>query len=218
MTALATRPDHRLPVGETFDPKMVRSYPTARGIRIAAAARVRATVPDRAGQVEILQALFGSGEAWRKRADNAKKRAQPAQPKPVPKPQSAHLRPDMVDAGPVRDYVRSLVERKMAQAAIAVAADVSISVISQLLHGRFCAGRPTQESIHRSIADRILAVEFAPRDPRPNARIPNGCRPTATFETVGHNVGRCRACGELAPVYNGRLTRHPRRATEAGAA
>jgi hypothetical protein len=211
VTALATRPDHRLPTEKTSNPATARSYPTDRKVHIAAAARVRAAVPDPGDQVEILKALFADGDKLRKRAASAKKQAQPAQPKPAPKSQSAHARPDMVDAGPVRDYVRSLVERKMAQQAIAVTADVSVSIISQLLHGRFCPGRPMQESIHRATADRILAVQFAPREPRPNARIPNGCRPTATFETAGHNVGRCQTCGELAPVYNGRLTRHPRR-------
>lgn len=106
----------------------------------------------------------------------------------------------MVDAEPVRQYVRDLVERGMRQQDIAAAANTSPAALSMLLHGHYAPGRPTQEFIGADRAARLLAVKFAPAPPR--ARVPGTtwCPRSAEFETAGYRVGRCRDCGELAPL------------------
>lgn len=106
----------------------------------------------------------------------------------------------MVDATEARNHVRGLVERGMRQQDIAAAADVSPAGLSMLIHGHYAPGRPTQEFIGADRAARLLAVEFAPAPPR--ARVPGTawCPRSAEFEIAGYRVGRCRDCGELAPL------------------
>jgi hypothetical protein len=35
------------------------------------------------------------------------------------------------------------------------------------------------------------------------------CPTAADWRVAGYHVGRCLACGQLAPVYGGRLIAHP---------
>jgi hypothetical protein len=40
-------------------------------------------------------------------------------------------------------------------------------------------------------------------------RKPQMCGTAADYRVAGYHVGRCAACGQLAPVYGGRLIAHP---------
>lgn len=224
LTALATRPDHRLPVGETFDRTMVQSYPTERDVRIAAAARVRASVSDRGAQIEILKALFADGDTLRKRQAEAQARAKvaaaPAKPavrKPSPPP-----RQPMVPIGPARERVLDFTSRGMRQQAIAQAAGVSDAAVSMLVRGAYKKGNPPRQEITADLEQRILAVEFVaptPRQPKPKPpkkprRSPGKCRSSAEFKSAGERVGQCLSCGALSSLYRGRLTAHVTRRTD----
>lgn len=51
-------------------------------------------------------------------------------------------------------------------------------------------------------------------------RKPQLCATAADYRVAGYHVGRCSVCGQLAPVYGGRLIAHPtlrRLAERAGA-
>lgn len=104
----------------------------------------------------------------------------------------------MVDAAPVRDYVRGLVAEGMSQLAICRAADVTPAALQALLHGQYGPGRPPQKTIYAPTADRLLAVQF--EAPAPRGQVELLCPPGDGFEPAGHRVGRCLDCGQLAPV------------------
>jgi len=38
---------------------------------------------------------------------------------------------------------------------------------------------------------------------------PRTCPTAADYRVAGYHVGRCTVCGQLAPVYGGRLIAHP---------
>ena len=221
MTALAERPESRLAVGETFDPAVVRSYPTERTQRIAAGAFVRTAVTDRAEQIEVMAALFGSGQAWRKRAANARarERMKAAGAAPVKREPRGAAKPPMVPIGPAREHVLDLTSRGMRQQAIAQAAGASDAAVSMLVRGSYKKGNPPRTEVTADLEARILKVEFvAPkvRQPKPKSQKPRRigrgrCRSTTEFELAGDRVGRCLACGELAPLYRGQLTEHKTR-------
>lgn len=214
MTALATRPDHRLPVEETSDSAMVSGYPTERQVHIAAAAQVRAAVPDWTAQVEILKALFADGDKLRKRAAEAQARAKtrsvsaPAKP-PARKPSAS----PMVPIGPARERVADLIAQGMRQQAIAQAAGVSDAAVSMLVRGAYKKGDPPRQEITADLQRRILAVKFVAPKPRRRGK----CRSAAEFTAVGNRVGQCLACGALASLYRGRLTAHVTRQDQGGA-
>lgn len=54
----------------------------------------------------------------------------------------------------------------------------------------------------------------------PAPRKPKLCATADDYRVTGFRVGRCAVCGQLAPVYGGRLVAHPtlRRAAGQGAA
>lgn len=122
----------------------------------------------------------------------------------------------MVDAAPAREHVRDLVARGMTQQAICRAASVTQAALSALLHGQYEAGRPPQKTIYALTADRLLAVEFEAPAPRRNGE--PLCVPGDRFEPVGHRVGRCLDCGQVAPVQTrdgaAQMLRHPRPAPD----
>lgn len=210
MTALATRPDHRLPVAA-----MVRSCPTEREVRIAAAARVRTAITDRAGQIEILQTLFADGDTLRKRADEAK--ARKARTASAPAKPTARKPPPavpMVPIGPAREHVAGLIARGMRQQAIAQAAGVSEAAVSMLVRGAYKKGDAQRQEITPDLEKRILGVEFVA--PPVRQRKPK-CRSAAEFTPAGERVGQCVACGALSSLYRGRLTAHETRPTPGGA-
>lgn len=228
MTALATRPDHRLPVGEQFDPVIMRSHPTDREVHIAAATRVRDAVPDRGERIEILKALFADGDTLRKRAAEAQARAKarfasaPAKPA-VRKPPPAA---PMVPIGPARDHVAGLTSRGMRQQAISRASGASEAAVSMLVHGAYRKDDPPRQEITADLEARILAVQFVappvrtpkPKPPKkPKTAKKLRCRSAAEFKLAGDRVGECLACGEVAPLYRGRLTAHVTQQVQDGA-
>lgn len=103
----------------------------------------------------------------------------------------------MVPAAPVRAHVQHLMDQGMRQAAIYHAANTTSAALSALLHGQFKAGRPAQQMIGAAVAARLPAVEFQAPPPKPEAAL---CGPADDFEPVGYRVGRCLACGQVAPV------------------
>jgi hypothetical protein len=105
----------------------------------------------------------------------------------------------MVDAAPVRAHVKDLVDQGMRQYRIADQAEVSMAALGILLHGHYTPSRPAQTTIHANVAEQLLAVQFEAPSPRHTAA---GLRCAASdrFEPAEYRVGRCRDCGELAPV------------------
>jgi len=134
---------------------------------------------------------------------------------------------DMVDAEPVRQHVRDLVARGMRQQDIADAAPVTMAALGILLHGHYAPGRPPQLTINQTSARALLAVKFKPRPAygRATTAAPR-CAPAEDFEPAGYHVGRCQACGELAPIrttdapggWHTTLIAHPTRLAERTAA
>lgn len=228
MTALATRPDRRIVAGETPDSTMMHSYPTEREVHIAAAARVRDAVPDRADQIEILKALFADGDTLRKRAAEARARAnaRSAPVKPAVRKPAAPPTIPMVPIGPAREHVLDLISRGMRQQAISRASGASEAAVSMLVRGAYRKGDPPRQEITADLEARILAVEFVappvrtlkPKPPKkPKTAKKLRCRSAAEFKPAGDRVGQCLACGVVAPLYRGRLTGHETRQVTGGA-
>lgn len=228
MTALATRPDRRIVAGETPDSTMMHSYPTEREVHIAAAARVRDAVPDRADQIEILKALFADGDTLRKRAAEAQARAKgrSAPVKPAVRKPTAPPTVPMVPIGPARKHVLDLTSRGMRQQAISRVSGASESAVSMLVRGAYKKGDPPRQEITAELEARILSVEFVapptrtpkPKAPKKSKTAGQGkCRSAAEFKLAGDRVGQCLACGEVAPLYRGRLTGHKTRQVTGGA-
>jgi hypothetical protein len=121
-----------------------------------------------------------------------------------------------VPAGPARAHIRDLIDQGMSQAAICRATGVSSACISSLLHGQFNASRSPVQTIYSTTADKILALRYTP--PEPKRGKPVICDPGTRFQPVGHRVGQCDDCGQLAPTQrlNGAqglgevLVKHPR--------
>jgi hypothetical protein len=117
----------------------------------------------------------------------------------------------MVPTAPVRIHVQSLLDQGMRPAAIYRAARTSSAALSALLYGQFKPGRPEQQHIHTDVAARLLAVRFEAPAPKPEPLL---CAPGDRFEPVGHQVGLCKDCGQIAPLYvrpdMAVMIRHPR--------
>lgn len=58
-------------------------------------------------------------------------------------------------------------------------------------------GCPPQKTIYALTADQLLAVRYDTPAPSHKAR---PCAPGAGFDPVGYRVGRCLACGQVAPI------------------
>jgi hypothetical protein len=105
-----------------------------------------------------------------------------------------------VPAGPVRTHVQGLLDEGMSQTAICIAAGCSASYLSALLHGQYNKGRTPQLTMSTEHAARLLAVRYDGPAPEKAPRKPRMCAPGTRFEPVGYRVGRCKDCGQLAPV------------------
>jgi len=68
-----------------------------------------------------------------------------------------------------------------------------------LLHGHYTPSRPTQQTIHADVAERLLTVKFQAPQPR-RGPVERRCAPDTEFQAAGYRVGRCALCGQLAPL------------------
>jgi transcriptional regulator with XRE-family HTH domain len=218
VTALATRPDHGLPVGETFDPTSARDE-TTRQEKVAAVSVVMRHVPEGRYRDEILDTLFADGDTRRKRAAEARARAKTGSA-PVKQIVRKPSTLPMVPIGRAREHVADLTSRGMRQQAIARAAGVSDAAVSMLVRGAYKKGDAPRQEITPDLQKRILAVEFVAPTPRrlkpkplreSRAAKPGRCRSAAEFKPAGDRIGQCLVCGEVARLCRGRLIGHATR-------